>query len=185
MKTFRSLKGHFLLDSGQLRGSYFAQSVILICQHDEDGALGLVLNRQLPSKLEEGVSTIVPDEIRKLPLFEGGPVEPGVFTFLHSDQLLLNANVMPNLSIGHSLEALAELGHSYSNMQQVKVFAGYSGWGAGQLEGELDGKAWFTCAANIEQVFQTDPDDLWKKILRDLGWQQRLLADSPEDLSSN
>ena len=185
MKTFQSLKGHFLLDSGQLRGSYFERSVILMCQHDKEGAFGLVINRPTSSRLEDGVSTDVSESVGHLRVYEGGPVQSSVFTYLHADQLILNPNVMPNLNLGHSIESLSELGASYSATQQIKVFAGYSGWGGGQLEGELENKAWITCPADLERVFHDDPDNLWRNILRDLGWEKRLLADSPDDLSFN
>jgi putative transcriptional regulator len=92
---------------------------------------------------------------------------------------------MPNLSLGHSLDALIELGSSFSSTQQVKMFAGYAGWSPGQLEEEVKRDAWLTHPASIELVFNTSPDQLWKKILNRKGWQYRLLAQMPEDLSLN
>jgi putative transcriptional regulator len=92
---------------------------------------------------------------------------------------------MAGLNLGHSAEALQEIGESYSTTQQVKVFAGYSGWSPGQLEDELKRGAWLTHPASVDLVFSQSPEDLWKKILSGKGWQYRLLADAPEDLSWN
>jgi putative transcriptional regulator len=92
--------------------------------------------------------------------------------------------VIPNLSLGHSLDSLTEIGQSYSAEKRAKIFAGYSGWSAGQLEAEIKRKAWVTHPASLELIF-ADEDELWRRILREMNWQHRLLADSPEDLSWN
>src|ERR1035438_2813657 len=111
-KTF--LKGQLLLDSGQLQGSYFARTVVLICQHDAEGAFGLVLTRATGETVGEKIVADLPDLLKGCPLYEGGPVQPSALSFLHSDAFLQNANVMPNLSLGHSMDDLVELGESLS-----------------------------------------------------------------------
>ena len=184
-KEFQSLKGHLLLDSGELRGSFFNRSVVLICQHDDQGAFGLVLNQPSPNKVGEMLVADLPDTIKELPLYLGGPVQTTALSYLHSDVFLPDANVMPNLSLGHSLEELVDLGSSFASAQQIRLFAGYAGWSPGQLESELKRKAWLTHPATIELVFRTDPTDLWNEILRAKGWKYRLIASAPEDLSLN
>src|SRR5882757_8638941 len=99
------LKGQLLLDSGQLRGSFFQRSVVLICQHDAEGAFGLVLNRASGDKAGETIVAELPDSLKECPLFLGGPVQPSALSFLHSDSFVADANVLPNLSLGHSLES--------------------------------------------------------------------------------
>ena len=94
-------------------------------------------------------------------------------------------NVMPNLSLGHSLDALIDLSESYSGTQKLKLFAGYSGWTAGQLDNEMARKDWLVHPASLDLIFHPDPGELWKKILRHKDINSRLLADSPEDLSWN
>src|SRR5438270_14008789 len=79
------LKGQLLLDSGQLSGSFFQRTVVLICQHDEDGAFGLVLNRAADTKVGEAIVADLPEQIRGAPLYLGGPVQPGALSFLHTD----------------------------------------------------------------------------------------------------
>jgi putative transcriptional regulator len=179
------LKGQLLLDSGQLRGSCFQRTVVLICQHDAEGAFGLVLNRVTGSKIGEMVTVNMPESLKEYPLFEGGPVQPGAFSYLLSDAFVPDANVMPNLSLAHSLDSLVELGESYSPSRRLKLFAGYAGWSPGQLEKEMERNAWLTHPASLELVFETDPAELWQSILRQKGWKYRLLAQMPEDLSLN
>jgi putative transcriptional regulator len=182
---FKSLRGQLLLDSGELRGSFFNRSVVLICQHDEQGAFGLVLNQPSPNKVGEMLVADLPESIKDLNLFLGGPVQTSALSYLHSDVFLPDANVMPNLSLGHSLEELVELGGSFAPTQQIRLFAGYAGWSPGQLESELKRKAWLTHPASLDLIFRTDPSDLWNEILRVKGWKYRLIASAPEDLSLN
>jgi putative transcriptional regulator len=184
-ETGKSLKGHLLLDSGQLRGSFFQRTVVLICQHDAEGAFGLVLNRATGTNAGDMIVADLPESLKTCPLFLGGPVQPSALSFLHSDSFIPDANVLPNLSLGHSLDNLVDLGDSFSPTQKLKMFAGYAGWSPGQLEDELERKAWLTHPASLELVFDAKPQQLWQSILRQKGWQYRLLAQMPEDLSHN
>jgi putative transcriptional regulator len=179
------LKGQLLLDSGQLNGSFFQRTVVLICQHDAEGAFGLVLNRSSGNKLGEMLVADVPDQLRDQPLYVGGPVQLSALSFLHSDSFLPDASVMPNLDLSHSLDSLVELGESFSPTRKIKMFAGYAGWSPGQLEDEMKRDAWLTHPATLDLVFDTDPEKLWQMILRQKGWKYRLLADMPEDVSLN
>jgi putative transcriptional regulator len=184
-ETENFLRGQLLLDSGQLRGSFFQRTVVLICQHDAEGAFGLVLNRATGSNVGEMIVADLPDHLKGSPLFLGGPVQPSALSFLHSDAFIPDANVIPNLSMGHSLDSLMELGESFSATRKIKMFAGYAGWSPGQLEDEMKRKAWLTHPASLELVFETDPAQLWQMILRQKGWKYKLLSQMPEDLSMN
>jgi len=180
------LKGQLLLDSGDLNGSFFQRTVLLICQHDADGAFGLVLNRATGNKAGEMIVADLPEPLKEQPLFIGGPVQPGALSFLHSDNFLPDATVLPNLSLGHSLDSLVDIGESFSATKKVKLFAGYAGWSPGQLEDELKRKAWLTHPASLDLVFDTPPEKLWQTVLRSKGgWQNRILSQSPDDLSWN
>lgn len=184
-KEIKSLRGTLLLDSGQLRGSFFNRSVVLICQHDAQGAFGLVLNQPSPNKVGEMLVADLPEPIKDMNLYLGGPVQTSALSYLHSDHFLPDANVLPNLSLGHSLEDLVDLSQSFASTQRLRLFAGYAGWSPGQLESELKRKAWLTHPATVELVFREDSANLWQEILKDKGWEYRLLADSPDDLSHN
>ena len=179
------LKGQLLLDSGQLSGSFFQHTVVLICQHDAEGAFGLVLNRAMGKNVGDVIVADLPEALKDCPLYEGGPVQPSALSFLHSDALVLDGNVIPNLSLGHSVDELVELGEAFSTARKLKMFAGYAGWSPGQLDNEMKHKAWLTHPASLELVFDTAPEQLWQVILRRKGGKYRLLAQSPEDLSLN
>jgi len=180
------MQGQLLLDSGQLGGSFFARTVVLICQHDAEGAFGLVLNRLTGNKVGEALVANLPEQLKLCPLHLGGPVQPTALSFLHTDAFLPDANVIPNLGLGHSLDSLVEIGESFSTERKVKMFAGYAGWSPGQLESELQRKAWLTHPASLELVFETPPQELWGKILKSKGGpKNRLLSQMPDDLSWN
>ena len=179
------LKGQLLLDGGKLAGSFFHRTVVLICQHDAEGALGLVLNRASGNKVGEMLVADLPDNLKEQPLFLGGPVQPAALSFLHSDVFVPHSNVLPNLNLGHSLDALLEIGESYSTTQKIRMFAGYAGWSPGQLEDEMKRGAWLTHPASLDLVFDSKPETLWKTILMEKGWEFRLLSEAPEDLSWN
>jgi putative transcriptional regulator len=180
-----SLKGQLLLDSGQLQGSFFQRTVVLICEHNAEGAFGLVLNRSMGNKVGEMLVADLPERLKDNPLYLGGPVQPTALSFLYTDSFVPDANVIPNLSLSHSLDALMELGEAFSSTRKIKMFAGYAGWSPGQLEDELKRDAWLVFPASVDLVFDTDERGLWQKILRQKGWKYRILAQTPEDLSLN
>jgi putative transcriptional regulator len=183
--SFKSLKSQLLLDGGKLHGSFFHRAVVLICQHDPEGAFGLVLNRSSGNEVGDVIVADMADSLKTLHLYLGGPVQPQALSFLHADSFLLNANVMPNLNVSHSLDDLVELGQTFSSTQKLRVFAGYAGWSPGQLDDEMKREAWLTHPASIEWIFNKHAEELWKAILRQKGWKYRLLAETPEDASWN
>lgn len=185
MQESQSLKGQLLLDSGQLRGSFFHRSVVLICHHDSDGAFGLVLNQPTQNKVGDVLVADLPAAFKEEIIYLGGPVQTTALTYLHSDGFLPEANVMANLSMGQSLDDLQDLTSSFSATRQIRCFAGYAGWTGGQLEAEMKRKAWLMHPASLELVFLAEASTLWKRILSGKGWRYRLLAEGPEDLSWN
>lgn len=181
----QSLKGQLLLDNGTLGGSFFQRTVVLICEHDAEGAFGLVLNRPSENKVGDAIVAALPEALKEMLLFQGGPVQPQALSYLYTASGLADANVMPGVRIGHSLDDLVDLGETAAPGAILKVFAGYAGWSPGQLDDEMRRNAWLTHPASVDWIFRAGPGDLWKEILRQLDWHYRLLADSPEDLSAN
>ena len=94
-ETGKFLKGKLLLDGGVLRGSFFHHTVVLVCEHNAEGAFGLVLNRAASNKVGEVLVADLPDRLRESPLFLGGPVQPTALSFLHADSFIPDANVFP------------------------------------------------------------------------------------------
>jgi putative transcriptional regulator len=182
----KSLKGQLLLDNGKLGGSFFHRTVLLICEHNAEGAFGLVLNKNTDRKVGETLVADLPELLKDQPLFLGGPVQPRqAICYLHTEDYLPNANVMPNVSVGQSLDDLQDLADSFSPARKLRVFAGYAGWSPGQLDDEMRRDTWLTHPASIDLIFHAQPEQLWKHILLQKGWRFRLLAESPEDPSSN
>ena len=180
------LQGKLLLDSGQLGGSFFQRTVILVCKHNSEGAFGLVLNRSVGKTVGDLIIANLPEPLKAAPLYLGGPVQPGALSYLHTDSFIPEADVLPNLALGHSLDELLEIGEAFSATKKVRMFAGYSGWSPGQLENEMKRKSWLTFPASLELVFETPPEQLWQKVLQTKGgWKNKLLSQMPEDLSWN
>ena len=92
---------------------------------------------------------------------------------------------MHNLNLGHSIETLMDLGESYSTTQKLRLFAGYAGWSAGQLDQEMARHDWLVHPATVDLIFQPNPSQLWQEILRQKDTKLRWLADSPDNLSWN
>ena len=185
MEASKSLKGQLLLDQGKLYGSFFHRTVILICQHDSEGAFGLVLNRATGNKVGDALVANLPEHLKEQALYSGGPVQPQALSYLHSDMFLPDADVLPDLSLGHSLDALMELGESFSATKKMKVFAGYAGWSPGQLDDEMSRDTWLVHPASTELVFHPSSAQLWQLILRDKGFKYRMIAEAPENPSWN
>jgi putative transcriptional regulator len=181
----KSLKGQLILDPGKLQGSFFHRSVVLVCQHDAEGAFGLVLNRVLPNKIGDVLVANLPDVLKKETLYLGGPVQPQALSYLYNDAFIPDANVIPNLTLGHSLDGLLDIGDSFSPEKKIRVFAGYAGWSAGQLDDEMKRETWMLHPATLDVIFHAEPEKLWNVILSEKGWKYRLLAEGPEDLSWN
>src|SRR5262249_40545592 len=137
-----------------------------------------VLNRNTGSRAGEMIVADLPDLLKESPLYLGGPVQPTALSFLHTDNFIPDANVLPNLSLGHSLDSLVEIGESFSVGKKVRLFAGYAGWSGGQLEDEMQRKAWLTHPASLELVFETPPENLWRVVLTQKGgWKNKLLSE--------
>jgi putative transcriptional regulator len=176
----RSLQGQLLISSPLLHDPNFRRTVVLMTHHDEDGAMGLVLSR--PSELR--VVDAVP-ELADLPgagdlVYVGGPVQPEAVVVLleHEDEperpIVGNVAFMPAEADIDELDAV-----------RARVFAGYSGWGPGQLEGELDESSWIVVPAEPEDAFAEDPDELWRTVLQRKGGKFALIATMPFDPKLN
>lgn len=185
-RSKKFLKGYLLLDGGGLAGSYFHRTVVLVCEHNKEGAFGLVLNRPSTNTLADILTKPLPERIRAEILHGGGPVQPAALSYLHHEPTLIEGNVMAQLSVGHDLDGLLELGNAWSPARRLRVFAGYAGWAPGQLDDEMKRGAWLTEKASVDLVFHQPSEELWRRILRARAdWRERLLSEAPDDLASN
>jgi putative transcriptional regulator len=167
----KSLQGHLLVASPKLVDPNFFHTVVLLVQHNQEGALGLVLNRPLQTTVQEmwqevGESDCEIDQ----PLHQGGPCE-GPLMVLHGTRSSAEIEVSDGVYFCTSrerIEALIEEGGDDLGGNGVKFFVGYSGWTAGQLEAELEEGSWLTLDANPQAIFQGD-EHLWSDLVRALS----------------
>lgn len=191
-RSHKSLKGQLLLDGGQLGGSCFHRAVVLVCEHNAEGAFGLVLTNPSDHRVEDVLEGELGPAIGGQFLGDGGPVQPTALSFLRLVDLAselppaTQAVVFPGVWLGHQLEDLVDLSRATPQTDLVRVFAGYSGWSPGQLDAEMKRKSWLTEPATRELVFSIPPEALWRHILKKrTHWMERLLGDSPEDPTCN
>ncbi len=163
-----SLKGQFLIAVPELSDRNFFRSVVLMIQHDDQGAMGVILNR--PANVTVGEIWTRLFEIDcdcKDPIHVGGPVE-GPLMVLHRQPSLAEMDVIPGVFVSMNGEHLKEI--IAGNLQPFKLFSGYSGWGSGQLEQEMEAGGWLILPADEAAVFGT-PENLWKRVCEEFGTQ--------------
>jgi putative transcriptional regulator len=178
-----SLQGRLLIAGSGLWDPNFRRTVVLIGHHDEDGAVGVVLNQPLETTVEEAappLSSLVPPGES---LFRGGPVQPEAAVVLADFEDPERAGVLALDTIGFlPEESDAE---SLGGLRRARVFAGYAGWIAGQLEAEMADDAWHAAPAVPGDVFTDDPEGLWSTAVGRLGPDFRLLSTMPVDPTLN
>jgi len=187
--TPKHLKGKFIIASPALHDPNFASAVVLIVQHDDNGALGLIINRPLDVTIDQAWGQI--SELPCLvsgPLHQGGPCE-GPLMVLHTDdshgQIELGGELFCTTA-KDDIETLVTIGDPERPM---KFFVNYAGWSEGQLESELAEGAWLVTSATVPQIFSLTGDDLWRRLmnraalLRANPWLNPKLI--PEDPNAN
>lgn len=179
-----SLQGHFLLSMQKLNGSYFGQTLILMCEHTADGALGLIINKPTDVVLADMLAEldlVAPDEVdadvRKV--HEGGPVAQDRGFVIHEHGLADSdcLQLADSVYLSGATAALSELLND-SGRGHFQVLLGYAGWGAGQLEEELKDNSWLTVEATSSVIFDTPNSAKLIAAAAQLGIDYRLLADA-------
>jgi len=178
-----SLHGHLLVAGPGLLDPNFWRTVVLVGEHSEEGALGVILNRASETTVGEAVPELAELAEGMGAVHLGGPVQPSAIVVLADFVEPEEARSLVLGSIGFlpsevDPETLGEL-------RRARVFAGYAGWGPGQLDGELDEGSWIVEPALAEDVFTNDPDGLWSTVLRRKGGPFSVLASMPPDPSRN
>ncbi len=175
-------KGDLLISEPYLPDPNFERTVIFLCEHDENGSLGFVLNK----RSKAGVNELM-DELDsfKADLFIGGPVQRNTLHFLHKGNAILESDVRvaDGIHWGMDFEGLLEkINTNQISEQELRFFVGYSGWSPGQLLEELREKTWIVCkCASQELVFDTEPENLWKVVLKNMGGKFKVMANYPMD----
>lgn len=155
----KSLKGHLLIASPQLSAPVFTGSVILMLDHNEDGAIGVILNQPINTVITDLAGKVFDDEFEwDKAIYLGGPV-PGSLTVLHTMEELADQEIIPGVYVTLDAESVQKL--IQRRPEPSLVIANYSGWGPGQLEGEFANNSWITLPATAEHVFWTGQKDIW------------------------
>lgn len=179
-----SVRGQLLIAGPPLVDPNFWRTVVLVVEHSEEGALGLVVNRPSETTVGEAVeelSELVGEDER---LFIGGPVQPSAVIVLAQfedpgDAALMAFDDVGVLGTGSGPEQLSV------GVREARAFVGHAGWGAGQLDAELERDDWILEPATLEDVFSTEPLELWSSVLTRKGGSYALVARMPADPSAN
>ena len=174
-------KGSILISEPFLGDANFERTVILLCEHNENGSLGYILNK--PTNVE--LATVVPDfEQYKGVLYVGGPVAQNSVHFIHrsSYNLLDDIEIQDGIFWGGNFEELkTSIENGNINSNDIRFFVGYSGWGAGQLDAEIQNKSWIIGNASSDELFDIEPAKFWREILKNMGGRFKALANYPID----
>ncbi len=177
--------GILLISDPFLKDPNFIRTVVLLCEHQEEGSFGFVLNKTIHAKLEDVVKEA---EGLDLPLYEGGPVQKNTLHFLHRQPTIIpgGTEVFNGVYWGGDFEEVLErLREGVLNPDDIRFFIGYSGWSSGQLNDELEQKTWITRQADLKLVFHHDKDLVWQEALKDLGGEYRQMINYPIDPQLN
>lgn len=180
--TPQKLAGSLLLAHPGLLDPNFRRSIILLSQHSDEGAMGVIINRPTGKTLSELSGDFALGELADVPVFCGGPVK--------DKQLILSAwessdeSGVFKLYFGLDPEKAAEMKRTNDELV-VRAFLGYSGWTGGQLEGELQQNAWVVAPMDGGLLQESDASDLWRTVIGRISPELRLLAEAPDDPTLN
>jgi len=176
-----SLRGSILIAAPQLLDPNFRRTVVLVADHGDEGAMGVILNRPSGMTVADAAPDLEPLIGPAAPIFAGGPVQPTSGVVLaevaEADEPVFGDVVL--------VPGLGELADVIDGAGSIRVFAGYAGWGPGQLDEELGREDWIVEPALPADVFSEVPETLWASVLERKGGQYALLARMPDDPSQN
>ena len=177
---FSSLKNHLLIAMPSLHDGLFDRSVIVVCEHNAEGAMGVVINRILDINMADALKAIdirPSEEMIHRPVYWGGPVSPQHGFILHQppgdwESSLLVSDTLALTSSPDILAAIAE----HRGPEQYLLTLGYAGWGEGQLEKEISENSWLHGPVDPRVLFQLPAGERWQEAARVLGIDMRLLS---------
>ena len=188
MDDKQTLDGQFLIAMPNMGDPRFERTVIYLCAHSREGAMGFVINQTmerptLPDFLRQLSITAddeedrMPEELRDLPLCTGGPVEPGRGFVLHSPDYELESTVHidDQISLTATLEILRAIATG-RGPERILMVLGYSGWASGQLEEEIASNGWLTSPADAELLFDRAHETKYERALRRRGINPSMLS---------
>lgn len=178
-------RGRLLISEPFLDDPYFKRTVVLLCEHNERGSFGFVLNRYIDIGVDEILEDMPSLDTR---ISVGGPVQNTDLFYLHTlgEEVAGSEKIVEGIYMGGEFDVLKEkIRNKIVTGQQIRFFVGYSGWSEGQLEQELKEKAWLVAPLGDTELMDTDENKLWASTIRSLGDGFKHLANIPEDPSMN
>jgi putative transcriptional regulator len=183
------LDGQMLIAMPSMGDQRFERSVIFMCAHSENGAMGIIVNKRAPmfsfgdllERLEispQADRARLPEEVEQLPVQFGGPVEPGRGFVLHTADYYSSETTLPideSVALTATLDILRAIADG-SGPRRVLLALGYAGWGPGQLDDEIQRNGWLHCPSDEELVFGTDLDGKYAAALKKIGVDPSMLS---------
>lgn len=177
--------GILLIADPFLKDPNFARTVVLLCEHQEKGSFGFVINKLFDQSLDELVPEVL---VNNIPVFFGGPVQMDTIHFVHQQPELIEGGfeIIPGIYWGGRFESVVELiNEGRLDMNKIKFFIGYSGWSSGQLETEFNEKSWILSESDAGLIFDEKEQNIWQQSLKNLGNNFAIMANFPIDPSLN
>ncbi len=177
--------GVILISDPFLKDPNFLRTAVLVCEHNAEGSVGFIFNKLFEvgiGDLVEGLQDI------KFPVYEGGPVQKTSIHFIHTcpDFIGEGMDIGNGIYWGGNFEQVRALLKTHSlTEKEIRFFIGYSGWGSGQLEDEIEEKSWIIRAGDRQLVFSTKTEQIWKDALKGLGGEYELMPNYPLDPQLN
>lgn len=178
-------KGTFLVATPDVASGTFGRSVLLLCEHSQNGSFGIIINKSLELELPEEITVDGPQNPR-MSIRSGGPVQTNQMMLLHSCPHLpeQTIEICHGVYLGGDLQFLQE-SLADANGPNILLCFGYTGWQGGQLEREFLDGGWYLAPSSSKHIFETPPEKLWQTLLREMGGRYATLSMIPEDLSLN
>ena len=176
-------KGSLLISMPFLGDPNFERSVVLMCDHSQEGAFGLVLNQKTNFRLSDfNMFDFYDDEV-----YLGGPVEANTVHYIHSIPDLEHAiEIKNNIYWSGNFEQLKQMADTGKlEADSIRFYLGYSGWGQGQIEEELERNSWIVNNDYSTDIFKHEPQSIWRRVLRDMGGEYAQFANYPIDPNLN
>ncbi len=186
LNTVAAASGRLLISEPFMLDPNFKRSVILLAEHSSDGVMGYVLNHQSEYLLGD----LLPDiSYSEIPVYVGGPVSNNTLHFIHRcpEKIDGGTEIYEGVYWGGNFETVKQLVTSYQlNEDEIRFFAGYSGWSQEQLDNELNENSWMVADQyNIDALFVNEEHNMWKEVIVGMGKRYAHIANFPENPTLN
>lgn len=186
LNSLKAEKGRILISDPFLMDDYFSNSVVLLCELNEKGAFGLVLNHYIDETVSDLMHKFNRVNTSDFKISLGGPVDTDSIYYIHTrpDLIKDSINVIDDIYLGNgdNFNAIADLiSKKKISKNEIKFFLGYSGWTAGQLNEELEKNSWFVGKLSSKTIMEYQETDIWKKTLEKMSEKHRVISNFPQN----